>query len=317
MRILSVLLAVMMLLSLCGCNTQKPEESQPVILQSATGSTTVEGVEIGLAGVKRTTGDTVLQITWKNSTPYRVLYGDVFWLQILKNGQWEYLDTNENTAFHTIGYMLQPRTTAPKEYATSWLYGTLQPGTYRFLTNCTVYETEEGRTCDLVVEFTLGTLPEETTTPDNPLTESAYKLPPMLQLTIGSENKEITASTFSWTYNTADGDRKTVQADARPSLESMVTMDTTAFEAFINFEVKPDEITVCCWPDSQHNDQTEECETLDLGGTNRFGLKPATSGGYVYEIVCKWNGEGESYCGTATYYLFIASYPVMPIQPRN
>ncbi len=320
MRYISLLLAAAMLLSLTGCNTQQPEETQPVILQSATGSTTVEGVEIGLTGIKRTAGDTVLQITWKNSTPYRVLYGEVFWLQILKDGQWESMTAKENTGFHTVGYMLEPRSTTIKNYTTAWLYGTLQPGTYRFLTDCTVYETEEGRTCDLYVEFTLGTLPDETVKPDNSHAESPYKLPPMLQITIGNANKELTANTYAWTYTTADGGTNVAVADAPHPLESMdslVLYETTNFEAYIDFNDWPDDITIRCWPDSQFGNPNAESEDMTIGKTNRFTLKPATSGGYIYEIICQWNDDGDPYHGTASYYLYIASYPVMPIQPRN
>lgn len=320
MKFMTILLMAAMLLTLCACNTQKPEETQPVILQSSIGSTTVEGIEIALVGINRTAEDTVLQITWKNSTPYQVLYGDVFFLQVLKDGQWESMTTKPNTAFHSIGYMLQPRSTAAKNYSTAWIYGTLNPGTYRFLTDCTVYETEEGRTCDLYVEFTLGTLPSETEGSDSTHEESPYKLPPMLQITIGSANIELTGSTYVWTYANAEGEMTIAQADAPHPLESMDTLslyETTAFEAFVDFDVWPDEITIHCWPDSQLGNPNAESEVLTIGSTNRFNLKPATSGGYVYEIICKWNDDTDLYYGTASYYLYIASYPVMPIQPRS
>jgi hypothetical protein len=260
----------------------------------------------------------VLQITWKNSTPYRVLYGDVFWLQILKNGQWEALKTNENTAFHTIGYMLQPRTTAPKDYATSWLYGTLQPGTYRFLTNCTVYETEEGRTCDLYVEFTLGTLPNEAGS--NNSAKSPYSVPPMLTLGIGNDSKEFAATGYSWNYATGDGGMAvsiTELTDAQKLKEGLVMLETTQTEAIIDFEEWPDDLTIRCWSDSQFGSPNAASEAVMTWNANRFTLKPAISGGYIYEITACWNDDGGLHHGTATYYICIASYPVTPIQPRN
>jgi len=318
MKMLTILLAAAMLLSLCACSTQAPEETQPVILQSATGSTTVEGVEIGLAGIRRTAGDTVLQITWKNNTPYQVLYGDVFWLQIQKDGQWESLNVNENTAFHTVGYMLQPRTTANKNYTTSWLYGTLQPGTYRFLTNCTVYETEEGRTCDLYVEFTLGTLPSETGT--DPNAKSPYSAPPALILRIGNDAKEFAATGYTWNYATGDGKMTasyTGLQEAQKIKDALTMLETTQTEATIDFEEWPDDLTIRCWPDSLFGSPDSDSEAVMTWNNNRFTLKPAISGGYIYEITARWDDDGGLYHGTATYYLYITSYPVMPIQPRN
>ena len=316
-KLLAVTVAAFLLLNLAACAQENPENST---LQPGDGATTFPGVELSISGITRTEQDTVLHLSWKNDTEYSVLYGENFWLQQLVDGQWVSLEPKENTGFISIGYSLQPGASYIKSYSTEWIYGVLErPGTYRFKTNCIVYDTPEGTNCDLYVEFTLHGLEEWGYVPVPDFQD--YHKPPVLTLKLGTALKEYSAASCSWFYYQpamdAAPEKQTLIIDGKHPLLCMDTlkrMDTTVPEAILEFEVMPDDITVRCWPDSMFGNPNAQADSWQ---GNRFNLKPAINGGYVYEITCTWNDKGGYYHGTATYYLYIACYPVTPIQPRS
>lgn len=311
-KILAVIFAACLLCNLIACGQEQPENATQ---RPTENETIVTGVELKFSGINRTEQDTVLHLTWENNTQYSVLYGEVFWLEQLIDGQWVSMTPKENTAFTTIGYSLQPGASAEKSYSTEWIYGTLKrPGTYRFKTGCTVYDTPEGTSCDLYAEFTLRELEQWGNEP-----YTLYRQPPALTLKLGTEIRDYAASSGSWFYYepVANPVMQALIIDGvHPLLcaETLKRVDTTVSEAILEFEDMPDDISVRCWPDSMFGNPDAEAESWN---GNRFTLKPAIDGGYVYEITCTWNDNGGYYHGTATYYLYIACYPVTPIQPRN
>lgn len=60
-------------------------------------------------------------------------YGDAFVIEIQKNNIWEEIPVaaGNNYAFHDIAYNIPDRDTATQELDWTWLYGTLEPGSYR------------------------------------------------------------------------------------------------------------------------------------------------------------------------------------------
>ena len=314
MKIIAILLSFTLLLGLNACVEEFPQATQEAY-ESATSGTSYEGLFLNLAGIHRTGEDTVITVTWNNETQYNALYGDTFTLQRLIDGQWVYLQTKENTGFNSIGYALAPEASLSKAYTTAWLYGDLQPGTYRFSSGCHVYETQEGVECNLWIEFSLGTLPDETSASDSPGHSGAHQEPPVLTLKYGTAFKEYTAAAYATPPYDTFGYDALFNTDI-PMLDELEILETTEFEAFIDFAQKPDDITIRCWSDSQHLALDGQSEDMILNA-NCFTLKPAIDGGYVYEITVKWSGNGTGYHGVAIYYLYIASYPVTPIQPRG
>ena len=166
----------------------------------------------------------------------------------------------------------------------------------------------------------MGSLPDGTIDTDISQSKPVYKTPPVLTLWQGSASKEYPAAGYAWYYATGDGNMAAAHAEMPHPLlckDTLVKIETTQPEAYIDFEQWPDDITIRCWPDSQFGNTNAESEAVMTWNGNRFKLKPAIDGGYVYEITCSWNGNYRLYHGTATYYLYVASYPVMPIQPRQ
>ena len=314
LKYLTSILAVCLLLNFAGCGKENQAILTPLPIAN-TGS--FWDVQLGLSGINRTEQDTVLHFTWRNNTEHSVLYGDMFWLEKLVDGDWVSMEPKENTGFHSIGYMLQPGASVVKSYSTEWIYGILErPGAYRFKTNCTVYDTPEGSNRELCVEFTLRNLEEW-----GYVAHPYYREPPIMTLKLGTELREYSASSCAWNYIEPVLDSTPEQSaliieGLHPLLckETLKCVETTVPETILEFEDMPDEITVRCWSDSMFGNPNAEAESWK---GSRFNLKPAIDGGYVYEITCAWNDNSAPYFGTATYYLYIACYPVTPIQPRN
>lgn len=316
LRIISVILALALLFALPGCDILQPGETTPQI--SATSGSSYDGVSVTLSAVNRTATDTTLRINWKNETEHGVMYGEVFGLQQLKDGQWVDCQTKPDTAFFTVGYVLNSGESLTRGYSLAWRYGNPEPGTYRFNTSCHVYDTAEGTACNLWVEFTLGSIPEETV-PDNSNQASTYKEPPKLILNIGTETHTVNTSGYQWNYSTGNGNFANTVADVFHPLQGKDTLsviDTTQQTVTLSFADMPDSVTVRCWPDSQWDNTDAESEEISVENFN-FALKPAIDGGYIYEVIATWNSEGSLHHGVAHYYFYIASYPVTPIQPRN
>jgi hypothetical protein len=77
----------------------------------------------------------------------------MYWIERLENGEWVDCSLQENV-FLTIGYLLKANTDVSKEYTLTDMYGISIPGTYRFLSTCSVDMGDEKPTeCSVWSEF--------------------------------------------------------------------------------------------------------------------------------------------------------------------
>lgn len=162
-----------------------------------------------------------------------------------------------------------------------------------------------------------GSLPDEPVDPNITYAESPYKNPPKLTILLGSSFKYYDAVSYGWHYAAGDGSVVSVIADAPHPLQcedTLIRIDTTQTDGEIRFDDWPDNLIIRCWPDSCFGNTDAVSEAVMTWNNTQFSLKPATSGGYVYEITATWNDDGGLFHGTSHYYVYIASYPVMPIQ---
>ena len=312
-KIISIILAAATLLALSACTQEKPVISETQVLPTIISGSSCEDVSITVTGIDRTAEDTVLHISFTNNDSSAVICGETFSLLTYQNGAWEPLPQKENTGFISIAYALESGKTAAKDYSTSWVYGTLQPGTYRFTTSCYL---KDGTVCELWADFTLGTLPDAPITPNISYAESPYKVPPTLTISLGNSFKKYDAVDYGWHYAAGDGTVASVVADAPHPLQCkdpLILVDTTLADCEIDFSDWPDDLIIRCWSDSCFGNPDAESEAVITWKNTQFSLKPAITGGYIYEITATWNDDGGLFHGTAHYYVYIASYPVMPI----
>lgn len=303
-QIIALLLAAVLLLA--GCRDEQT---------AGTGQTDggYNGMSVAVTEIRRTATETVLCVRWENDTQHRVMYGETFSLEVYTDGKWIACERKPDTAFTTIGYMLEPGTVTDKNHTLAWIYGDLPAGDYRFCTGCTVYDSDTGTFCQLYATFSLGAAPSGTEPPPGTPAEGALTEPPALNLDIGGI-QQIRPSTYYWQYTQTDGKEGGCKADAYHPLDpnaAIPLIETTNPSACLSFERMPDTITVICWPASAIGNTDAAGEEITISNDS-FSLKSSTTGSYIYEIHAAWNKGGTCY-GTASYYLRIASYPVMPI----
>lgn len=149
-----MLLAVAVIFGLAACTAADPGTVVPGEYTTSFG-----GVAVRILSAERTREKgTVLEVRWSNDTDYEILYGESFGIQRLEGETWVDCDMRKNTGFESIGYGLQPHSQTTKSYSLDWVYDVSKAGTYRFTTDCYVYDTNEGTKCELWAEFTVGSV---------------------------------------------------------------------------------------------------------------------------------------------------------------
>ena len=147
----AALLAAVLVLLCAGCKKNGAEVNP-------TGESTSNygGVGIQVLLVETTEDETILHVQWRNDMDDSIMYGEGFSLQRLENDQWVDCPMKENTAFTSIGYLLEPGKTVTKPYAVEWAFGELADGHYRFVTSCSILPPGSDEFCELFAEFDIG-----------------------------------------------------------------------------------------------------------------------------------------------------------------
>ena len=142
------------------------------------------------------------------------------------------------------------------------------------------------------------------------------------EMTVVCNGKQITAlrGTYSWEYQNEDGTSTAIEADSMHPLEAQEFMtylplaysyqsSVSAFRAYFQFVVAPDEIDVVYWSTDCWNKPSEDSRELEVqaievdfvdGSYSTDHVMKLVDGNYIYEVVAKWNSSVE-YGGTAYY----------------
>ena len=295
--ILAIFAAILIIFTTsCGNDGKTTENSKK-------NTSTFEGISVEVLSAEIQQDETVLSVRWKNESEYQAMYGEGFSIQKWENGSWVDCTMNENTAFTSIGYLLEPGKFITKGYQLRWLYGDLQPGQYRFLTSCSVWVGHNREDCQLTSEFTLK----------DAVPARIFDLPPELWI-IHTGKDQAAKGTYSWNYILEDGKMACVNADASHPLvmkEDLNLITSGDRIVVLEFEDWPDYYTVRCWPGGEEN--TSAAGEAVTTWSNSVELK---AGDYVYEVTAIWDDDGTGYFGTVTYVFYAAPsgpYDVMPI----
>lgn len=160
-KFIALVLALICVLGLVGCNNQHtyPEYEEPSFTEkdviSGNNYSDFDGISIQASGMYIYPDKTTIVINWKNDTEYSVIYGEPYSIERLENGEWVSCSLKDNV-FAEITYELRAKKLDSKEYTLTGMYEVSKPGTYRFLSTCSVDTGEEKSTeCSVWVEFIL------------------------------------------------------------------------------------------------------------------------------------------------------------------
>lgn len=159
-RIIAILvLAFACTLVMVGCNNTQLEIAESNFTKQSVfnrvSHSDVVGLLVEVDGIYIYPDKTTLVVSWNNTTEHTVTYGEMYWIERLENEEWVDCSLKENV-FLTIGYLLKANKTVNKEYTLTDLYDVGTPGTYRFLSTCSVEMGDEKPTeCSVWAEFVI------------------------------------------------------------------------------------------------------------------------------------------------------------------
>ena len=156
-KLIALVLALVFVLALVGCNKRQPEYKEPNFTEKQTISgndySDFNGISIQASGIYIFPDKTTIVITWENDTEYSVIYGEPYSIERLENGEWINCSLKDNS-FSDIAYELRAKELDSKEYTLTGMYEVNEPGTYRFLSTCSVDTGEEQLAeCSVWAEF--------------------------------------------------------------------------------------------------------------------------------------------------------------------
>lgn len=158
-KLIALVLAMVCVLALVGCNNSQPEYKEPNFTEKQTivgnNHSDLDGLSIQASGIYIYPDKTTIVINWQNETEYTVIYGEQYSIERFENGQWVscLIDDNSST---DIDNELRAKELDSKEYILTDTDEVIKPGTYRFLSTCIIDTGEEQSTeCSVWAEFTI------------------------------------------------------------------------------------------------------------------------------------------------------------------
>lgn len=136
--------------------TETQSETEPAETEKAPIKFTSQVNDLEGVTMEVTKADSsVITVEITNSTDSDILYGEDFGVQMLIDGEWQSLETAENTFFSSVSYPLEKD--VPAEWSVDWqlVYGVPGPGTYRIVKM--VIDSREGYAVNyfLAAEFSI------------------------------------------------------------------------------------------------------------------------------------------------------------------
>ena len=160
-RIISVLISLVLVLSLCACQKDGTDkiDFDTGSIKIAVAHTDFEGVNIQIVNAIWTAEEIKLEVKWNNDTTYDVVYGESFDIEKQTNGEWKSCVTLDNLAFNDIGYELKAKSSQKQTYNLTDMFDISEDGEYRFTTYCHVYDKGRGgesTKCEMWAAFTVS-----------------------------------------------------------------------------------------------------------------------------------------------------------------
>ena len=161
-KLVAFVLTFVCVFALVGCDNTQPEYEEPNFTEFTEKQTIVgnnysdfDGISIQASGIYIYPDKTTIFINWENDTEYSVIYGEQYSIERFENDQWVSCLINNND-LTDIDHELRAKELDSKAYTLTEMYDVSKPGTYRFLSTCSVNIGEGKSTeCSVWAEFIL------------------------------------------------------------------------------------------------------------------------------------------------------------------
>ena len=160
-KLIALLLAAVLLLSLAACQASNPGGKQvdadELSMEMGQTHTDYEGIEVQIANATWGENGFVLDVNWINDTKYDAIYGASYIVERYENGEWVSCAKEGEHSFIAIAYELAAHKTNKETYKVSGMFDVSKAGTYRFRSDCYVSESHDSSVkVSLWAEFTLS-----------------------------------------------------------------------------------------------------------------------------------------------------------------
>ncbi len=156
---------------------------------------------------------------------------------------------------------------------------------------------------------------------------AVLKEPPALNVLCNDASVEALRGTYSWSYDNRDGTSSMIESDSMSPLkhkDHMTPLSLTSgndseiapFTAYLQWDISPDKVSVCCWSEEywgEYYAEGEDIPVTDIEEGHGTGFSvDLKDGNYIYEVTAEWN-KSEKYGGIA-HYGFYTVKPDMNLQ---
>ncbi len=155
-KLIVFVLVLSCVIGIVGCNNSRPVYVEPNYTSkeviAGKSYSDVDGISVYASGICIYPDITTMVINWHNKTEHSA-YSESYWFERFENGEWVSCSLKDNV-FTESTHELRAEKWDSKEYTLTDKYDVSKPGTYRFLSTCSV-EKGDGETtdCSVWVEF--------------------------------------------------------------------------------------------------------------------------------------------------------------------
>jgi len=146
--------------------------------------------------------------------------------------------------------------------------------------------------------------------------EEAFDEPPVLMIANGQSESEAKMFGYTWETKAMNGKSTLKIADVTDQFDDVESLPVISIRptyvstinpmnAYLMFDIIPDNVTVRCWDSKTHNEDSAEVEILDAhledGTYYPDIILKLKNKNCIYEVTAEWNNY-EIFSGKATYY---------------
>lgn len=157
-KILIILVSVMMLFALTGCDNKKGNDKfNNNIKIGKESNINITDKNIILKTKEETLTNTGAVVVLDNNSDIAISFGEDYWLEIEQNGKWYSLETINDFVVNTPLYHLKAGESKEKSISWSYAFGTFPKGKYRIIKAITLeFENDKKEDTYVVGEFIIN-----------------------------------------------------------------------------------------------------------------------------------------------------------------
>lgn len=160
MKRIACLFLCLIIIGLCGCDNKHTTtlNFETATVEIGETWTDFDGVNIKIKNIVWDEAQVKLEVDWINRTEFEVNYGNPYAIELKNGSKWIDRRKIDKLAFDLPAFLLRSGETREKVYDLTDTFDITESGTYRILTDCSVYDkgkNAEPTKCNLWAEFTV------------------------------------------------------------------------------------------------------------------------------------------------------------------